>query len=108
MFIDSEVAPGRPPSGPCHRTPSQTYMDLLAEDGARFRSASINMASMNQSLVSSTNVDTLLSARHKSATRDLTLNVAPNIRPPLLKFGFPLSIVASWRDQSSIRALWAA
>ncbi len=45
MFIDSEVAPGRPPSGgPCHRTPSQTYMALLAEGGARFRSASINMA----------------------------------------------------------------
>ena len=45
---------------------------------------------MNRSLVSSTNVDTLLFARHKSAIRDLTLNVAPNIRPPkLFKWGQP-------------------
>jgi hypothetical protein len=65
----------------------------------------IERTSMNQPMMSSTNVDTLLLARHKSATRDLTINVAPNIRPPLLKFGFPRSIVASWRDQSSIRAL---
>ena len=44
------------------------------------------MASMNQPLMSSTNVDTLIFPRHQSAIRDLTLNIAPNIRPPLLKF----------------------
>ena len=52
------------------------------------RRCSINMASMNESFVSSTNVDTLIFSRHKSAIWELTLNVAPNIRPPLLKFGF--------------------
>src|SRR6266496_6008662 len=40
---------------------------------------------MNRPLVSSTNVDTLLFARHESAIRDLTLNFAPNMRPPILK-----------------------
>src|SRR5258707_4202098 len=59
---------------------------------------------MNQPLLSRTDVDTQLFARHESAIRDLTLNVAPDMRPPILTFGFPLSIVTSWRDQSSIRA----
>jgi len=38
---------------------------------------------MNEPLVSSTNLDTQVFPRHGSANRDLTLNVAPNIRPPI-------------------------
>jgi hypothetical protein len=64
----------------------------------------VDISSMNQPLLSRTDVDTQTFARHESAIRDLTLNFAPNMRPPILTFGFPLSIVASWRDQSSIRA----
>jgi len=49
--------------------------------------------SMNQSLESSTNLDTQLFARHGSVSRDMTLNLAPNIRPPIKSLGF---LYRSW------------
>src|SRR5262245_12727984 len=60
--------------------------------------------SMKRLLESSTNADTQVMSRHQAVIRQLTLNIAPNIRPPMIRFGFLQSIVASWRDQSSIRA----
>ena len=62
------------------------------------------MASMKWLFKSSTNDDTLIISRHKSVIMDSTVKFAPNIRPPVFSFGFLRSIVASWRDQSSIRA----
>src|SRR6185295_10579430 len=109
MFIESAATRTCPPPGGHVDIQSSDSvlkedMDLLAEVRISRRIRLINMASMKWLFKSSTNDDTLIISRHKSVIMDSTVKFAPNIRPPVFSFGFLRSIVASWRDQSSIRA----